>query len=45
MNLTNKSTAKKYMDVLLSYKDGQQYCDIFLPLIKAEKEQDLRIKE
>ena len=29
----------------LCYKDGQDYCDIFEPLINSEEEYDRKLKE
>ena len=38
--LNKKKTEKQFLDVELSYNGGEDDVNVFLPLIKAEKEQD-----
>lgn len=40
-----KTKEKKLKPVLVSYQDGREYCDTFLPLIKAEAAHDRKVKE
>lgn len=43
LNKTEKK--RKLKEVLLRYDDGNDYLDVFLPLIRAEAEHDKKIKE
>jgi regulator of nonsense transcripts 1 len=44
-DIMDKPKEKKLKEVLLRYRDGDEYLDVFLPLIKAEAAHDKKIKE
>lgn len=44
-DINRKTKEKKLKPVLLRYEDGHDYCDTFLPLIKAEANHDKKVKE
>lgn len=44
-DLEKPGVKKVLSDVLLTYENGRQYCNVFLPLIEMEAQYDKKVKE